>query len=132
MAKLLINLKELLKIIVKNNEVPEIIKGIYVNGRTVSIVVKPNSILPEIKANFDLYVVEDNKLNVLFEKSKAQMIYMALKAGSNVDKVDGLRLTNEGILVDFNTIIKDKVNGAEIQQISIDDNGDIEMELKVL
>lgn len=132
MAKLLINLKELLKIIVKNNEVPEMIKGIYVNGRTVSIVVKPNNLLPEIKANFDLYVVEDNKLNVLFEKSKAQMIYMALKASSNVDKVDGLRLTNEGILVDFNTIIKDKVNGAEIQQISIDDNGDIEMELKVL
>ncbi|WAM36930.1 hypothetical protein [Caldicellulosiruptor acetigenus] len=124
------NLKETLKIIVRTSQVPEVVKGIYVNKRNITVVVKPAAILPEVKLNFTVKA-EDKKIQVIFNESQSTIVYGFLKMGSGLEKTKGVYLLKDRIVVDLEEYISESVKGMKFSKLDIDEEGNIEIEFGI-
>lgn len=130
MGRITTDVKEVLKLFVKNVTVPEAVKGIYVEKDDVKLIVKPNVIFPEINLKFKVKA-SNNKILVLFEKKQSAIIYGFLKAYFKDDAAHFVSVSKDSVEVDLEKYLGNVVKGISIGDIFIDDEGKIDIEFSV-
>ncbi|ADQ08284.1 conserved hypothetical protein [Caldicellulosiruptor hydrothermalis 108] len=122
-----LEVKELIDILLKNVDIPEIITKVEVNKNEVTVGVKPAAFLPQTPLKFTITSVQ-NKLSILFDPSKSLIIYGFLLGKLKDEKIEGIQLFKDRLEIDLQKILTGNVKGVRIDRVEVSSEGKIEID----
>lgn len=127
MGFIALEVKELVDIILKNVDMPELITKVEVNKNEVVVGVKPAAFLPQMSLKFTITSMQ-NKLSILFDPSKNLIVYGFLLGKLKDEKIEGLQLFKDRLEIDLQKILAGNVKGVKINRVEVDSGGKIEID----
>lgn len=122
-----LEVKELIEILFKNVDMPEIITNVEVNKNEVKVGVKPAVFLPQMSLKFAIES-DQNKFLILFDPSKSLIIYGFLLGKLKDEKIEGIQLFKDRLEIDLQKILTGNVKGVRIDRIEVSSEGKIEID----
>jgi len=120
------DVKEFVDILLKNVDMPDVIKKVEVNKNEVTVKVKPAAILPEISLKFTITSVQ-NGFSILFDPSKSLIIYGFLFGKLKEEKIEGLQLFKDRLEIHPQKLLTGNLKGVKINKVEVNNDGKIEI-----
>ncbi|BCS82449.1 hypothetical protein [Anaerocellum diazotrophicum] len=121
-----IEVKELVNILLKNINMPDIVTNVEIEKNEVTVKVKPAAFLPHMSLKFTVES-DHNKLLILFDSTKSLIIYGFLLGRLKDEKVEGIKLLKDRLEIDFQKVLNFNVNGVVINRLEVKNDGRIEI-----
>ncbi len=122
-----LEVKELVDILLKNVDMPELITKVEVNKNEVVVGVKPAAFLPQMSLKFTITSMQ-NKLSILFDPSKSLIVYGFLLGKLKDENIEGLSLFKDRLEIDLQKILAGNVKGVKVNRVEVDSGGKIEID----
>uniref|UniRef100_A0A7C5YZU5 Uncharacterized protein n=1 Tax=Caldicellulosiruptor owensensis TaxID=55205 RepID=A0A7C5YZU5_9FIRM len=126
MGFMVFDVKEFVDILLKNVDMPDVVKKVEVDKNKVTVKVKPAAILPEIYLKFTITSVQ-NRFSILFDPSKSVIIYGFLFGKLKEQKIEGIQLFKDRLEIHPQKILTGNLKGVKINKVEINNDGRIEI-----
>ncbi|ADQ05739.1 hypothetical protein Calow_2236 [Caldicellulosiruptor owensensis OL] len=126
MGFMVFDVKEFVDILLKNVDIPDVVKKVEVNKNEVTVKIKPTTILPEIYLKFTITSVQ-NGFSILFDPSKSLIIYGFLFGKLKKEKVEGIQLFKDRLEIHPQKLLNVNLKGVKINKVEVNNDGKIEI-----